>query len=48
MERAASKNCLGLKLNRKKIEDLSVEAPSADKNPGFGIVKNLELRENRM
>ena len=45
MERAASKNCLGLKLNRKKIEDLSVEAPSADKNPGFGIVKNLELRK---
>ena len=45
MERAAAKNCLGLKLNRKKIEDLSVEAPSADKNPGFGIVKNLELRK---
>lgn len=45
MERAAAKNCLGLKLNRKKIEDLSVEAPSAEKNPGFGIVKNLELRK---
>ena len=45
MERAAAKNCLGLKLNRKKIEDLSVEAPSADANPGFGIVKNLELRK---
>ena len=45
MERAAAKNCLGLKLNRKKIEDLSVEAPSAEANPGFGIVKNLELRK---
>lgn len=45
MEKAAAKNCLGLKLNRKKIEDLSLEAPSADANPGFGVVKNLELRK---
>ena len=45
MRAAAAKNCLGLILNRKKIEDLSVEAPSASTNPGFGIVKNLELRK---
>ena len=45
MEQAAEKHCLALRLNRKKIEDLSVEAPSADANPGFGIVKNLELRK---
>mmetsp|Transcript_22925 Transcript_22925/g.43126 ORF Transcript_22925/g.43126 Transcript_22925/m.43126 type:complete len:242 (+) Transcript_22925:3-728(+) len=45
MEQAAEKHCLALRLNRKKIEDLSVEAPTAEGNPGFGIVKNLELRQ---
>jgi len=45
MEKAAQKHCLAIRLNRKKIEDLSVEVPTADANPGFGIVKNLELRK---
>ncbi|CAE7446276.1 pkd2 [Symbiodinium necroappetens] len=45
MEKAAQRHCLAIRLNRKKIEDLSVEVPSADANPGFGIVKNLELRK---
>jgi len=45
MERAAEQHCLGLRLGRKQMEDLSIEALSEKDNPGVGIVKSLELRK---
>lgn len=45
MEKAADRHCLGLRLGRKMMEDLSVEVLSEKDNPGVGILKSLELRK---
>jgi len=45
MERAAERHCLGLRLGRKQMEDLSIEALSEKDNPGIGVVNSLELRK---
>eukprot|EP00931_Biecheleriopsis_adriatica_P104335 TRINITY_DN79018_c0_g1_i1.p1 TRINITY_DN79018_c0_g1~~TRINITY_DN79018_c0_g1_i1.p1 ORF type:complete len:892 (-),score=180.87 TRINITY_DN79018_c0_g1_i1:64-2739(-) len=45
MQTAATQSCLGIRLRRKMMEDLSIDGLSAETNPAYVFVQSLELRK---
>eukprot|EP00440_Ansanella_granifera_P038035 gb/GFBE01041268.1/.p1 GENE.gb/GFBE01041268.1/~~gb/GFBE01041268.1/.p1 ORF type:complete len:900 (+),score=206.50 gb/GFBE01041268.1/:1-2700(+) len=44
-QEAANHSCLGLQLQRKQLEDLTVDALTPETNPAYALVTSLELRK---